>query len=161
MSGPGSYADALEGRFDGRGLRVAVVCARFHGDITEALRDRCVDTLRRHGVADEDVEVVRVPGAWELPQATHRLAGLGRFDVLVAIGCVIRGETPHFDYVAGEAARGLAETARERGVPVILGVLTTENEAQARERAAPEGQDKGRELALAALEMGLLYRGLT
>lgn len=160
MSGPGSYADALEGRLDGRGLRIGVICARFHGEITEALRDRCVATLRHHRVADDDIEVVRVPGAWELPQAAARIAGLDRHDALVAIGCVVRGETPHFDYVAGEAARGLAEVARDYDVPVILGVLTTEDEVQARERAAEDGQDKGRELALAALEMALLYRGL-
>lgn len=160
MSGPGSYSDQLDGRLDGRGLRIGLVCARFHGEITEALRDRCIATLRHHRVADDDIEVVRVPGAWELPQAVHRLARLGRHDVVVAIGCVIRGETPHFDYVAGEAARGLADVARAHDLPVILGVLTTEDEAQARERSAPDGQDKGRELALAALEMGLLFRGL-
>ncbi len=101
-----------------------------------------------------------MPGAWELPQVVARLAGLERHDVLVALGCVIRGETPHFDFVAGEAARGLAAVARDYDVPVILGVLTTETEEQALDRARESGQDKGRELALAAIEMGLLYRDL-
>lgn len=161
MSGPGSYADALAGRLDGRGLRVAVVCARFHAGITEQLLERCTSTLNEHGVADADIEVVRVPGAWELPQVVGRIAGLDRHDVLVAIGCVVRGETPHFDFVAGEAARGLADVARDFDVPVIFGVLTTETEAQALARARQDGQDKGRELGLAALEMGILYRDLS
>lgn len=160
MSGPGSYVDALDGSLDGRGLRMAVLCTRFHGDITETLLDRCRATLAAHGVSADAVEVVRVPGAWELPQAAARLAALDRHDVLVAIGCVIRGDTPHFDYVAGEATRGLGEVARDYDRPVIFGVLTTDTEEQAWERARADGQDKGRELALAALEMGLLYRGL-
>ncbi len=160
MSGPGSYADELDGTLDGRGLRVAVVHARFHGDITGLLTRRCRETLAGHGVDEADIESVPVPGAWELPQVVARLASLERHDVLVAIGCVIRGDTAHFDFVAGEASRGLADVARDYDVPVILGVLTTENEAQAVERASPEGQDKGREIAMAALEMGLLYRRL-
>lgn len=160
MSGPGSYADALAGRLDGRGLRVAVVRARFHDEIVGLLEERCTQTLVAHGVADDDVETVVVPGAWELPQVVARLAGLDRHDVLIALGCVVRGETPHFDFVAGEAARGLAAVARDYDVPVILGLLTTETEAQALDRARESGQDKGRELALAAIEMGLLYRDL-
>jgi 6,7-dimethyl-8-ribityllumazine synthase len=152
--------DALDGALDGRGLRVAVLCTRFHGPITERLLERCLATLNAHGVAEADVEVVRVPGAWELPQATARLASLDRHDALVAIGCVIRGDTPHFDYVAGEATRGLGAVARDHDRPVIFGVLTTDTEEQAWERAREDGQDKGRELALAALEMGLLYRRL-
>ena len=160
MSGPGSYADALAGRLDGRGLRVGVVRARFHDEINGLLETRCVRTLTEHHVAADDIQIIHVPGAWELPQVVARLAGLERHDVLVAIGCVIRGETPHFDFVAGEAARGLAAVARDYDVPVIFGVLTTETEAQALDRARESGQDKGRELALAALEMGLLYREL-
>ena len=160
MSGPGSYVDALDGSLDGRGLQVALLCTRFHGDITETLLERCLSTLAAHGVPDEATAVVRVPGAWELPQAAARLASLDRYDAIVAIGCVIRGDTPHFDYVAGEATRGLGEVARDYDRPVIFGVLTTDTEEQAWERAREAGQDKGRELALAALEMGLLYRDL-
>ncbi len=161
MSGPGSYADALAGRLDGRGLRIALVCTRFHAAITEQLLERCRVTLVEHGVSEDEMTVVRVPGAWELPQAVGRLAGLERHDAIVALGCVVRGETPHFDFVAGEAARGLADVARDFDLPVIFGVLTTETEAQALARARPDGQDKGRELALAALEMGHLFRHLT
>lgn len=160
MSGPGSYADALAGRLDGRGLRIGIVRARFHDEIIGLLHERCVATLKEHQVAADDIETVYVPGAWELPQAVARWAGLERHDVLIALGCVIRGETPHFDFVAGEAARGLADVARDYDVPVILGVLTTETEEQALDRARESGQDKGRELALAAVEMGLLYRDL-
>jgi 6,7-dimethyl-8-ribityllumazine synthase len=160
VSGPGSYADALAGSLDGRGLRVGVVRARFHDEINGLLEARCVETLTAHHVAADDIQTIHVPGAWELPQVVARLAGLERHDVLVAIGCVIRGETPHFDFVAGEAARGLAAVARDYDVPVIFGVLTTETEEQALARARESGQDKGRELALAALEMGILYRDL-
>ena len=160
MSGVGSYQGQLDGQLDGRGLRVAVVAARFNGHVTDTLLERCLVGLREHHVSDGDVAVIRVPGAWELPQAAARLARAGAHDAIVALGCVIRGETPHFDYVAGEAARGLAEVAREVGVPVVFGVLTTDDEEQALVRAAPDGQDKGREAALAALEMSLLFREL-
>jgi 6,7-dimethyl-8-ribityllumazine synthase len=160
VTGSGSYHAQLEGRLDGRGLRIAVLAARFHAAITETLLERCLEGLRDHGVDDADVEVVRVPGAWELPQVAALLARRGGFDALVALGCVIRGETPHFDFVAGEAARGLGAVARAGACPVIFGVLTTDTEGQARERADPAGQDKGRELALAALEMARLFRDL-
>jgi 6,7-dimethyl-8-ribityllumazine synthase len=160
LSGPGSYTDALAGTLDGSGLRIAILCTRFHGPITERLRDRCRATLIEHGVAEDAIDDVRLPGAWELPQVAARVAGLDRYEAVVAIGCVIRGDTPHFDYVAGEATRGLGEVARDYDVPVIFGVLTTDTEDQAWERAREDGQDKGRELGLAALEMGLLYRRL-
>lgn len=161
MSGGGSYAGQLEGRLDGAGLRVAVVVARFHGHVTEVLLERCLAGLHEHGVADDAVTVARVPGAWELPQAADRIARLGAHDAIVALGCVVRGDTPHFDFVAGEAARGLGEVSRRHGCPVVFGVLTTDTRTQAIERAAPDGQDKGREAALAALEMSLLYRELS
>ena len=166
MSGSGSYADALEGRLEGlgtepgRGRRFAVLVARFHGPVTELLLRRVRETLLEHGVREGDVEIHRVPGAWELPQAAAVAARTERFDAVVALGCVIRGETPHFDYIAGEAARGLGRVATETGVPVIFGVLTTETEAQAVERADPDGQDKGREAALGALEMAILVETL-
>lgn len=161
MSGSGSYGKDLEGRLDGRGLRFAVVVARFHAPVTETLLDRCLLGLHEHGVDPSDVEILHVPGAWELPQAIARLARRGRHDALVAIGCVIRGDTPHFDYVAGEAARGLGAVGARGEIPVVFGVLTTLTEEQAVERAHPEKQDKGRELALAALEMALLFRALS
>jgi 6,7-dimethyl-8-ribityllumazine synthase len=155
VSGAGSYLTELEGVLDGRGLRVAVIAARFNAHITDVLLERCVAALHEYGCDPDEVEVIRVPGAWELPQMAARLANGRNWHAIVALGCVIRGDTPHFDFVAGEASRGLGQVAAQGHVPVIFGVLTTENEAQARERAepAPHGQDKGREAALAALEM--------
>lgn len=158
MSRDGSYAEGLEGTLVGTGARVALVVSRFNGDITDMMLDSALKTLERHGVADEDTEIFRVPGAWELPQVCAQLAEQGEVDVIVALGCVIRGETSHFDIVAGEAARGLMDVALGSGVPVILGLLTTENRAQAEERADPARMDKGAEAALAALEMAALYR---
>lgn len=158
MSGAGSYQGQLEGELDGSGLQVALVVARFHGDLTGAMRDSALDTLVRHGVDPDDVEVIPVPGAWELPQVVGAIAETGTVHVVIAIGCVIRGDTPHFDFVAGEAARGLMDVALASGVPVILGLLTTETREQAEERADPARQDKGGEAALAALEMGTLFR---
>ena len=154
------YSDDLDGRVRGEGVRVALVVARFNGHLTERLLERGRACLLEHGVAEADVEVVRVPGAWELPQAARAVAATGRFDALVAFGCVIRGETPHFDFIAGEAARGLADAARDSGLPVVFGVLTTDTEAQAAERADAQGQDKGWEAALSALDMARLFREL-
>lgn len=158
MSGEGSYQDQLEGELDGSGLQIALVVARFNDDITGPMRDSAVATLVRHGVDEEDVEVIAVPGAWELPQVVGAIAETGTVHAIIAVGCVIRGDTPHFDFVAGEASRGLMDVALATGVPVILGLLTTENREQAEERADPGRQDKGREVALAALEMATLFR---
>ncbi len=162
MSGDGSYSDALSealaGTADGAGLRVAVVTTRFHGDLTGRMTAAAVETLVAHGVDEDDVSLLRVPGAWELPWAVGRVAASGGADVVIAIGCVIRGDTPHFDYVAGEAARGLMDVSLAEDVPVILGLLTTETRAQAEERADPARQNKGREVALAAIEMGRFGR---
>lgn len=158
MSRDGSYAEQLDGALDGRGVRVALVVSRFNGDITEQMMASAVKTLARHRVSDDDMEIFRVPGAWEIPQVCAQLAEQGEVDVIIALGCVIRGDTSHFDFVAGEAARGLMDVALGSGVPVILGLLTTENRAQAEERADPARMDKGAEVALAALEMAALYR---
>jgi 6,7-dimethyl-8-ribityllumazine synthase len=136
------------------------VVSRFNAHVTDQLLERARATLREHEVDDADLVVFHVPGAWELPQAARRVAGGGRFQAVLALGCVIRGETPHFDFIAGEAARGLAEAAYQSGVPVVFGVLTTDNEEQALERADPARGDKGREAALAALEMAHLFQRL-
>jgi 6,7-dimethyl-8-ribityllumazine synthase len=152
-----SYASELDGRLSGRGRRFAVVASRFNAHVTEQLLERTLSTLLEHEVAAVDISVFRCPGAWELPQAALRAAKDGAFDAVIALGCVIRGDTPHFDFIAGEAARGLAEAAYRTGVPVIFGVLTTENEEQALERSDPDRQDKGKEAALAALEMADLF----
>lgn len=158
MSGPGSYAGGLEGRFDATGRRFLVVAARFNGHVVDRMLHSARSCLLEHGAEETAVEVVRVPGAWELSQAVRVGASTGRFDAVLALGCVIRGATPHFDFISAEAARGLGAVAREASVPVVFGVLTTDTEAQAVERADPGGQDKGREAALAALEMVEVFR---
>lgn len=135
------------------GRRFALVVSRFNEEITEELLEGARACLLQHDVAEEDVEVFGVPGAWELPQAARAVVEAGVHDAVIALGCVIRGETPHFDYVAGEAARGLGEVARSGTLPVAFGVLTTETVEQARERAERQRGNKGREAALAALEM--------
>lgn len=142
------------------GKRVALVVARFNGDVTAELLDGCRAGLTEFGVSTDDVDIYLVPGAWELPQTARRVVALGRHDAVIALGCVIRGETAHFDYVAGEASRGLGAVARSSDVPVIFGVLTTDSEEQAWARASRDGDDKGRELALSALHMIELYGGL-
>jgi 6,7-dimethyl-8-ribityllumazine synthase len=140
------------------GLRFAVVVARFNADVTDRLLRGALDCLAEHGARDEDVEVLRVPGAWELPQTAARLVERGRSDAIVALGCVIRGETPHFDYVCAEASRGLGAVALASRIPVLFGVLTTDTREQAMARAADGPSNKGYETALAAVEMATLYR---
>lgn len=135
---------------DATGLRFAIVVARFNGAITEQLLEGAREALRKTGAASH--EVFRVPGAFELPFAAKRLSG-GDFDAIIALGCVIRGETPHFDYVAGECARGLQHVALETGVPVAFGVLTTDTAAQAEARAGGEAGNKGFDAAMTAVEM--------
>jgi 6,7-dimethyl-8-ribityllumazine synthase len=141
-----------------RGLRVAVVAARFNADIVDAMLDGATAAWQRQGGATQDLTVVRAPGAFELPLLARSLAKTGRYDAIVALGCVIRGDTAHFDFVAGEAARGIAQAAYETGVPVAFGVLTTENVEQALERAQPGRMDKGGEALEAAIEMALALR---
>lgn len=149
----GGPADRVRDDLSAQGRRVAVVVARFNREITDELLAGARTCLADHGAAEGDVTVYRVPGAWELPQAAARLVEANRFDAVVALGCVIRGETPHFDYICGEAARGLGAVARRSPIPVTFGVLTTDTEEQARVRADRSDLDKGREAALAALEM--------
>jgi 6,7-dimethyl-8-ribityllumazine synthase len=142
---------------EGRGRRVAVIVARFNQSVTQRLLDGALDGLVRHGVAFDDIDVAWVPGAWELPAAARRLLGSDRYTVLVALGAVIRGETPHFDYVAGEAARGLSQAGAEFDVPIGFGVLTCDTMQQADERAGGVHGNKGWDAALAALEMADLF----
>ena len=146
-----------EGSMESRGRRFAVVVSRFNGLVTERLLDGALAAFRRHGLGDQDVDVAWTPGAFEIPLAAHRLAASGRFDAVVCLGAVIRGETPHFDYVAGEAARGIQRATLDTGVPCIFGVLTTHDLDQALERAGGKHGNKGWDAALAAMEMaGLL-----
>jgi 6,7-dimethyl-8-ribityllumazine synthase len=148
------------GQLDASGLRIGIVAARFNDAIVERLVAGAVDGLRRHGADAGDLEVVWIPGAFELPVVLQRLASSGRFDALVALGCVVRGATPHFDHVAGQAAAGTAAVARETGVPVAFGVLTTDTWEQAVERAGGKLGNKGAEAALTAVETARLLQAL-
>jgi 6,7-dimethyl-8-ribityllumazine synthase len=156
MTGSNAYNASL----DGSRKRFAIVVARFNEDITDSLLDGAEARLDAHGVAPQDIDVYRVPGAWELPQTAARLVRRGFHDGIIALGCVIRGETPHFDYVAGEAAYGLGAVARASAIPVVFGVLTADTREQAERRADPDGMDKGGEVASAAVEMALLFEQL-
>lgn len=149
-----------EGSFDGRRLRVAVVAGRFNETIGKRLLAGALDCLRRHGVADDAVTVAWVPGAFEIPSVATRLASSGEFDAVVCVGAVIRGETPHFDYVASHAARGIGEASVRTGVPVTFGVLTTDTTEQAAERSGGKLGNKGFEAAQAAIEMANLFAAL-
>jgi 6,7-dimethyl-8-ribityllumazine synthase len=148
------------GRIDAAGLRVGIVASRFNEAVVERLVNGAVDALVRHGALPSDVHVAWVPGAWELPIASRRMAESGRFDALVALGAVVRGATPHFDYVAGEAARGCAAVGREHGLPLAFGVLTTDTWEQAVERAGGKLGNKGAEAALSAVETANLLKEL-
>jgi 6,7-dimethyl-8-ribityllumazine synthase len=148
------------GERKGAGRRFAVAASRFNEEITTKLVEGALDCLVKHGVRLDDVDVVWVPGAWELPTVVERLLASDRYDAIVAVGAVIRGETPHFEYVAGEAARGLSELQREFNVPIGFGVLTTDTDAQAEERAGGAHGNKGYDAALAALEMVDLFTRL-
>ncbi len=149
----------IEGSLDGAGLRIGLVAARFNERITTWLVDGARSELRRHGVADDDLTLCWVPGSWEMPVVAQRLAGSGRVDAVVALGAVIRGQTAHFDYVAGEAA-SLGKVATDTGVPVSFGVLTTETYEQAVDRAGGKRGNQGAEAARAALETARLLREL-
>ena len=151
MSSDGTHAHESRGTVDARDVRAAVVVARFNADITERLLDGARACLEEHGAAV--VDVFRVPGAWELPQAAARLVDRGVHDCVVTLGCVIRGETPHFHYVCSETSRGLGAVARAAKVPVVFGVLTTDDHAQAAARAGDGPGNKGYEAALSALQM--------
>ncbi len=148
----------LEGSLSGEGRRIAVAVARWNEFITDRLLQGALDTLRRSGVADDDVTVVRVPGSFELPTACNQLARTGRYDAVVALGAVIRGATSHYELVAGQCAAGLARIPLDTGVPVIFGVLTTETIEQAIERAGSKAGNKGAEAAACALEMASLQQ---
>ena len=148
----------ISGDLNGAGKRFAILVTRFNSLVTEQLVAGAKDCLLRHGVAEDAIDLYRVPGAWELPAAAAKVLALGKHDGLIALGCVIRGGTPHFEYVAGEATRGLGAVAREASVPVSLGVLTTDTVDQALERAGTKAGNKGWDAALSTLEMAELYR---
>ncbi len=141
-------------------LRVALIVSQYHATITGRLRDGALAALTQAGVAADQVEIVPVPGAFEVPQAARRAAETGRFDAIVCLGCVIRGETPHFEYIASAAAHGIQQAAAETGVPMSFGVLTTETVEQALARAAVGPDGKGWEAAMAAVELAARFRAL-
>ena len=148
------------GLTDGGGARFALLASRFNGFIVEQLVQGAIDVLRRHGVADDAIDIVRVPGAFELPVAAQALAGGRRYQAIVALGAVIRGATPHFDYIAGSCVKGLGDVALKSQLPVVCGVLTVDTIEQAIERAGTKAGNKGAEAALSALELVSLFRKL-
>ena len=150
----------IEGNLDAKGMKFAIVVARFNSFITEKLLEGAIGALKRTGASEDDIEVVRAPGSWELPLIVKSLAEQRRFDAVIALGAVIRGETPHFDYVAGECARHLSEIPLQTGVPVAFGVLTTNTVDQAIDRAGAKAGNKGFDAALSAIEMVDVLRRL-
>ncbi|MBM7334599.1 MAG: 6,7-dimethyl-8-ribityllumazine synthase [Alcanivorax sp.] len=150
----------FEGTLNNVGGRYALVVTRFNSFVVEALLAGAVDALVRHGVSRDDIEIIRVPGAWELPVAVKNLLAKRDYDAVVALGAVIRGGTAHFEYVAGEAAKGLAAVQNDSGVPVAFGVLTVDSIEQAIERSGTKAGNKGAEAALSALEMVSLLKAL-
>jgi 6,7-dimethyl-8-ribityllumazine synthase len=157
---PNEQPKIIEGELLARDLRFAILAARFNDFVVEPLIRGALDALRRHGVVDKQIEIVRVPGAFDIPIVARKLALAHRHEALIALGCVIRGQTPHFDYVAGECAGGIARVALESGVPIAFGVLTTDTAEQAVDRAGGKAGNKGADAALVALEMANLLRRL-
>ena len=152
--------NVIEGDQNARGLRFGVVVSRFNDFITSNLLTGAMDVFSQYGVKEDDLKVLKVPGAFELPQAARKLCSTGNFDAIVCLGAVIRGETSHFDYICAEASRGVGQVGLEFNIPVLFGVLTTENLEQAVARSGSGSSNKGRETALAAIEMASLYRKL-
>lgn len=150
----------VEGKLSGAGLKFALVVSRFNSFITERLLEGALDCLRRQGVAEDDLMVVRVPGAWEIPVVVKRLAQAKAYDGVICLGAVIRGSTPHFDYVAAEVSKGIAQVSLETGIPISFGILTTDTLEQAIERAGSKAGNKGFAAAEAAIEMVNLLKGL-
>ena len=146
-------AKYIEGHLKGDGKKFGIVVSRFNSFIAEKLLEGALDSLIRSGVADDDIEVARVPGAYEIPLIAQKMVKSGRFDAVICLGVIIRGATPHFDFVANEAAKGIAQVSLDSEVPVMFGVLTTDNIEQAIERAGSKAGNKGSDCAVAALEM--------
>jgi 6,7-dimethyl-8-ribityllumazine synthase len=152
--------ETLEGNLDARELKLAIIVARFNSFITERLLEGAIDAFMRTGGSKENIQLIRVPGSWEMPVVAVELARQKRHDAIVCLGAVIRGETPHFDYVAGNAASGLARIAAETGVPIGFGVLTTNTVDQAVDRAGAKSGNKGFDAVMTAIEMANLLKAI-
>ncbi|MGC1454289.1 MAG: 6,7-dimethyl-8-ribityllumazine synthase [Nitrospirota bacterium] len=153
-------AKIIQGELSGKGLKVGIVAARFNDFITSRLVDGALDGLQRHGVAETDIEIVRVPGAYEIPLVAKRLAQTKKYNVIICLGAVIRGATPHFEYVSAEVSKGVASVSMGSDLPIIFGVLTTDTIEQAIERAGSKGGNKGWDAALSAIEMANVMKQL-
>ena len=151
-------AKYFEGNVVGTGLKFGIVVSRFNEFITDRLLEGALDSLSRHGVGADDVHVIKVPGAFEIPAVARKMCAKKKYDAVICLGTVIRGATPHFNYVAGEVSKGVGAVAAESSIPVIFGVLTTDNIEQAIERAGSKSGNKGWESAVAAIEMANLYK---
>lgn len=150
----------IQGDLSAKGLKIGIVAARFNDFITGRLLEGALDGLNRHGAADGDIDVLKVPGSYEIPLAAKMLAGSGKYDAVICLGAVIRGATPHFEYVSAEVSKGVAAVSMETGVPVIFGVLTTDTIEQAIERAGTKSGNKGWDAALSAIEMANVVKQL-
>ncbi len=149
-----------EGQLDAKGKRFAIVVSRFNDLVTTRLHDGAIDCLHRHGADDGDIEVAWVPGAFELPMVAQKLAKTGRFDVVICLGCVVRSDTPHFDYVAGESSKGIARVGLDTGVPITFGVITADTVDQAVQRAGVKAGNRGWDAGMNAIEMASLMASI-
>ncbi|MBW2477182.1 MAG: 6,7-dimethyl-8-ribityllumazine synthase [Deltaproteobacteria bacterium] len=150
----------IEGKLDAKGMRIGILVSRFNSFVSERLVEGAIDAVLRHGASQENIDLVRVPGAFEIPPTAKQMADSGKYDAVICLGAVIRGATPHFDYVSAEVSKGVAMVSMEAKVPVSFGVLTTDNLEQAIERAGSKSGNKGFDAAMAAIEMANLYKAL-
>ncbi len=153
-------AKLIEGQMEAKGLKIGIVISRYNSFITQRLLEGAEDALRRHGMAEDDLTVLYVPGSFEIPLAALKMAQSGRYDAVICLGAVIRGSTPHFDFVAAECAKGIAQASMKTGVPVIFGVVTTDTIEQAVERAGTRVPNRGAEAALSAIELVNALKGI-
>ncbi|MBD3181230.1 6,7-dimethyl-8-ribityllumazine synthase [Candidatus Poribacteria bacterium] len=153
-------AKVYQGNLIGTGLKIGIVNSRFNEFITSKLMSGAIDALNRHGVKEEDIEIAWVPGSFEIPLAAQKMASSDRYDAVICLGAVIRGATPHFDYIAAEASKGIAQVGLKTGMPVIFGVITTDTIEQAIERAGTKAGNKGAEAAVTAIEMANLFKSM-
>lgn len=153
-------ANIIEGKLTAAGFRFGVIVSRFNSFICDRLVEGALDALIRHGATDEEIDIVRVPGAFEIPLAAQKAAATGRYDALICLGAVIRGSTPHFDYVCAEVSKGVASVSLDSGLPVAFGVITTDSIEQAIERAGSKAGNKGADAAMTAIEMVNLFKAI-